>query len=173
MAWSSMTVTMRAEVRLLDCFIQLDRTCFRADRALIEAGFVFTSMTPGAVMLLWPANTAHHLWNLRFHKGCRPYCLLREFVVYIPPTSNNNRSEALKELSHCISEQQTSHPDVFVILAGEFNHAGPKAVFPKIHQHIDLPTRGNNTMDHVYTTQRGAYKAFPLPHFVLQTTLLC
>lgn len=109
-------------------------------------------------------------WTASFSsiEHCRPYCLPREYVVYIPPTSNNNRSEALKELSHCISEQQTSHPDV--ILAGDSNHAGPKAVFPKIHQHIDLPTRGNNTMNLVYTTQRGAYKAFPLPHFVLQTT---
>ncbi len=38
------------------------------------------------------------------------------------------------------------------------------SVFPKIHQHVDFPTRGNNTLDFVYTTQRGAYKALPLPH---------
>ncbi len=36
--------------------------------------------------------------------------------------------------------------------------------FPKIHQHVDFPTRGKNTLDFVYTTQRGAYKALPLPH---------
>ncbi len=34
----------------------------------------------------------------------------------------------------------------------------------KIHQHIDFPTREKNTLDFVYTTQRGAYKALPLPH---------
>ncbi len=51
-----------------------------------------------------------------------------------------------------------------LILAGDFNHADLRSVFPKIHQHIDFPTRGRNTLDFVYTTQRGAYKALPLPH---------
>ncbi len=36
------------------------------------------------------------------------------------------------------------------------------SVFPKMH--IDFPTRGNNTLDFVYTTQRGANKTLPLPH---------
>ncbi len=104
---------------------------------------------------------------------CRPFYLPREYTaillvaVYIPPSSNNNinnRSEALNDLYQHISEQQTAHPDAFLILAGDFNHADLKSVFPKIHQHIDFPTRGNNTLDFVYTTQRGAYKALPLPH---------
>ncbi len=85
-------------------------------------------------------------------------------AVYIPPNSNNNRSEALNELYQHISEQQTAHPDAFLILAGDFNHADLKSVFPKIHQHADFPTWENNTLDFVYTTQRGAYKALPLPH---------
>ncbi len=63
-----------------------------------------------------------------------------------------------------LSRQQTTHPDAFLILAGDFNHADLRSVFPKIHQHIDFPTRGKNTLDFVYTTQRGAYKALPLPH---------
>ncbi len=78
--------------------------------------------------------------------------------------NNNNRSEALNDLYQHISEQQTAHPDAFLILAGDFNHADLKSVFPKIHQLIDFPTRGNNTLDFVYTTQRGAYKDLPLPH---------
>ncbi|KAL0195129.1 hypothetical protein M9458_008701, partial [Cirrhinus mrigala] len=86
-------------------------------------------------------------------------------AVYIPPSSNgNNRSEALNELYQDISKQQTAHPDAFLIVAGDFNHADLKSVFPKIQQHIDFPTRGNNTLDSVYTTQKGAYKALPLPH---------
>ncbi len=102
---------------------------------------------------------------------CRPFYLPREYTaillvaVYIPPSSNNsNRSEALNDLYQHISEQQTAHPDAFLILAVDFNHADLKSVFPKMHQHIDFPTRGNNTLDFVYTTQRGAYKALPLPH---------
>ncbi len=102
---------------------------------------------------------------------CRPFYLPREYTaillvaVYIPPSSNNiNRSEALHDLYQHISEQQTAHPDAFLILAGDFNHADLKNVFPKIHQHVAFPTRGKNTLDFVYTTQRGAYKALPLPH---------
>ncbi len=101
---------------------------------------------------------------------CRLFYLPREYTailhvaVYIPPSSNNiNRSEALHDLYQHISEQQTAHPDTFLILAGDFNHADLKSVFPKIHQHVDFPTRGKNTLDFVYTTQRGAYKALPLP----------
>lgn len=29
---------------------------------------------------------------------------------------------------------------------------------------FELPTRGNNTLDLVYTTHKGAYRASPLPH---------
>ncbi len=96
---------------------------------------------------------------------CRPFYLPRDYTaillvaVYIPPNSNNNRSEALNYLYQHISEQQ--HPDAFLILAGDFNHADLKSVFPKIYQHVDFPTRGKNTLDFVYTTQRGAYKALP------------
>ncbi len=102
---------------------------------------------------------------------CRPFYLPREYTaillvaVYIPPSSNNNnRSEALNGLYQHISGQQTAHPDAFLILAGDFNHADLKSVFPKIQHHVDFPTRVKNTLDFVYTTQRGAYKALPLPH---------
>uniref|UniRef100_A0A8C1UAT8 Reverse transcriptase domain-containing protein n=1 Tax=Cyprinus carpio TaxID=7962 RepID=A0A8C1UAT8_CYPCA len=99
---------------------------------------------------------------------CRPFYLPREYTaillvsVYIPPNNNNsNRNDALNELYQHISEQQTAHPDAFLIIAGDFNHADLKSVFPKIHQHINFPTRGNNILDFVYTTQRGAYKGKP------------
>ncbi len=68
---------------------------------------------------------------------CRPFYLPREYTaillvaVYIPPNSNNNRSEALNYLYQHISEQQTAHPDAFLILAGDFNHTDLKSVFPK------------------------------------------
>jgi len=105
---------------------------------------------------------------------CRPFYLPREFTaillvaVYIPPTSNNSdRNAALGELYQAISEQQTAHPDGFTIFAGDFNHANLKTVLPKLHQHVDFPTRGDNILDLVYTTHKGAYKASPLPHIGL------
>ncbi|XP_059409353.1 uncharacterized protein LOC132143242 [Carassius carassius] len=82
-------------------------------------------------------------------------------AVYIPPCSNNNnRNEALNELYQHISEQQKAHSDAFIILAGDFNHADLKSVFPKIPQHNNFPTRGKNTLDFVF----GAYKAVPQLH---------
>ncbi len=93
---------------------------------------------------------------------CRPFYLPREYTaillvaVYIPPSSNNNnRSEALNDLYQHTSEQQTAHPDAFLILAGDFNHADLKSVFPKIHQHIDIPTRGKNTLDFLHHPERS------------------
>ena len=68
----------------------------------------------------------------------------------------------LNELYQAISEQQTTHPDGFTILTGDFNHADPK-----FHQHVHFPTRGDNILDLVYTLHKGAYKAIPVPHISL------
>lgn len=76
-------------------------------------------------------------------------------VIYIPPGSNDNRSEVRNELYHYISEQQTDHPDTDPILVGDFNHADPKSMFPKLPGHISFPTWGNNILDNVYTLQKS------------------
>ncbi len=100
---------------------------------------------------------------------CRPFYLPREFTaivivaVYIPPCAN--AKDALCELYSAISEQQTNNPDGFFIIAGDFNHANLKTVLPKFYQHVNFATRGNNTLDFVYTTEKNAYKAVPHPHF--------
>ncbi len=99
---------------------------------------------------------------------CRPFYLLREFTaivigaVYIPPCAN--AKDALRELYCAISEQQTKNPNGFFIIAGDFNHANLKTVLPKFYQHVNFATRGNNTLDFVYTTGKNAYKAVPRPH---------
>ncbi len=99
---------------------------------------------------------------------CRPFYLPREFTaivivaVYIPPCAN--AKDALRELYSAISEQQTNNPDGFFIIAGDFNHANLKIVLPKFYQHVNFATRGNNTLDFVYTTVKNAYKAEPRPH---------
>ncbi len=159
-----------------DCAIQLEQlTCYRADRALVEGGkrhggglcvYINNVWCRDAVVVCKHCSPLVEFMIIK----CRPFYLPREYTaillvaVYIPPNSNNNRSEALNYLYQHISAQQTAHPDAFLILAGDFNHADLKRVFPKIYQHVDFPTRGKNTLDFVYTTQRGAYKALPLPH---------
>ncbi|KAL0153828.1 hypothetical protein M9458_050858 [Cirrhinus mrigala] len=160
-----------------DRAIQLDQlTCYRADRVVVAGGktrggglcvYINDAWCRDAVAVCKYCSPVLEFMVIK----CRPFYLPREYTaillcaVYIPPSSNgNNRSEALNELYQHISEQQTAHPDAFLIVAGDFNLADLKSVFPKIQQHIDFPTRGNNTLDFVYTTQKGAYKAFPLPH---------
>uniref|UniRef100_A0A3B1KH12 Reverse transcriptase domain-containing protein n=1 Tax=Astyanax mexicanus TaxID=7994 RepID=A0A3B1KH12_ASTMX len=160
-----------------DHAVQLERlTCYRADRALADGGksrsgrlcvYISNAWCRNVVVVCKHCSPVVKLMIIK----CRPFYLPRDFsavliaAVYIPPTSNNSvRSEALNELYQYISEQQTAHPDAFLILAGDFNHADPKSVFSGLFKHIDFPTRGNNILDQVFTTHRGAYRASPLPH---------
>ena len=102
---------------------------------------------------------------------CRPYYLPREFTavflvaVYIPPRANS--AAALGVLHDVISVLETAHPDAVFITAGDFNQCNLRTVFPKYYQHVDIPTRGENTLDHVYSNIRDAYRASPRPHFGL------
>ncbi|KAI3358424.1 hypothetical protein L3Q82_014857, partial [Scortum barcoo] len=100
---------------------------------------------------------------------CRPHYLppvssTAVFVtaVYIPPGAKAN--EALKELHNNISSLQHKHPEAFYVVAGDFNHVNLTDTLPKFYQHVTIPTRGNNTLDRVYTNKRDAYRAVPHPH---------
>ncbi len=100
---------------------------------------------------------------------CHPYYLPREFTavfiaaVYIPPRANS--TAALSKLHNVFSALETAHPDADFIAAGDFNQCNLRAVLPKYHQHVDIPTRENNTLDNVYSNICGAYRAAPRPHF--------
>ncbi|KAI4893114.1 hypothetical protein NFI96_020621 [Prochilodus magdalenae] len=102
---------------------------------------------------------------------CRPHYLPREFTavfviaVYIAPDANANN--ALKELHDNISSLQNKHPEALYVVAGDFNHVNLTNTLPRFYQHIDIPTRGNNTLDRVYTNVRDAYRAVPHPHLGL------
>ncbi len=157
-----------------DSAIQLNRlTCYRSDRDTTLSG---KSRGGGLCVYInkeWCNNTAvlskhcSSLVEFMFVK-CRPFYLPWEFTaivivaVYIPPCAN--AKDALRELYSAISEQQTNNPDGFFIIAGDFNHANLKTVLPKFYQHVNFATRGNNTLDFVYTTVKNAYKAVPRPH---------
>ncbi|KAL6475087.1 hypothetical protein MHYP_G00161270 [Metynnis hypsauchen] len=100
---------------------------------------------------------------------CRPHYLPREFNViivvaaYIPPQSDAKL--VLTTLANAISKQQSRHPEAALIVAGDFNQTDLRTVLSKLHQHVSCPTRGVNTLDHVYTNVEEAYSTTPLPPF--------
>ncbi len=156
-----------------DSAIQLSRlTCYRADRDTTLSGKTRGGGLCVYINKEWCNNAAvvskhcSPLVEFMFVK-CRPFYLPWEFTaiaifaVYIPPCSN--AKDALRELYSAISEQ-TNNPDGFFIIAGDFNHANLKTVLPKFYQHVHFATRGNNTLNFVYTTEKNAYKAVPHPH---------
>ncbi|KAL3981030.1 carcinoembryonic antigen-related cell adhesion molecule [Sarotherodon galilaeus] len=69
----------------------------------------------------------------------------------------------MKELSAAINKHENIHPEAAFIVAGDFNHTNLKTVVPRFHQHVSCHTRGDKTLDHVYSNLAGAYKATPLP----------
>ncbi|KAI3361850.1 hypothetical protein L3Q82_002181 [Scortum barcoo] len=75
-------------------------------------------------------------------------CLLRLFTSRRVLKKAN---EALKELHNNISSLQHKHPEAFYVVAGDFNHVNLTDTLPKFYQHVTIPTRGNNTLDRVYT----------------------
>ncbi len=91
---------------------------------------------------------------------CRPFFLPRELTVvivtavYIPPDASVNTAFSL--LLNTINEQQRVYPNGVHIIAGDFNKANLKTVLPKLYQHIKCSTRGENTLDHVYTNIKHA-----------------
>lgn len=99
---------------------------------------------------------------------CRPIYLPREFsvvmitAVYIPPDAN--AKVASSHLHSSIGSQQSKYPDAVHIVAGDFNHADLKTVLPKFYQHVKCTTRGDKTLDKVYSNIKLGYRAKQLPH---------
>jgi len=98
--------------------------------------------------------------------SCRSFYLPREFstviitAVYIPSQADTDVSRSA--LRDVLCWHQTSHPDVAVVVAGDFNRANLKKVMPNIHQHITCATRGERTLDHCYTAfKKGSKAAMP------------
>ena len=89
---------------------------------------------------------------------CRPFYLPREFssiiltVVYIPQANTD---------AAVVTQVEFSQPDSFVIVTGGFNKANPKKEMPKFIQQVTCATRDGRTLDHCYTTIKGAYRSIP------------
>ena len=94
---------------------------------------------------------------------CRPFHLAREHcaalitIVYIAPDANANN--ALTVLHDTITSQQRKYPNAVHVIAGDFNHVDLKKVLPKLYQHVKCATRGNNTLDKVYSNIKNGYRA--------------
>ena len=99
--------------------------------------------------------------------GIRPYYLPREFTsaiviaVYIPPSAD---AAAASDVIHATaSKLQTQHPNAFMAITGDFNHASLDKVLPTFYQYVDCPTRDNKTLDLLYANVKDAYSATALP----------
>lgn len=57
-----------------------------------------------------------------------------------------------------------AHPDGAHIIAGDFNQPRLRTVLPDFHQHVFCATWGGNTLDHVYSHIKHAYRAVSLSH---------
>ncbi|KAK0140802.1 hypothetical protein N1851_022205 [Merluccius polli] len=97
--------------------------------------------------------------------NCKPFYSPREFAsfilvgVYIPPQANVQ--DAQRMLADQILCVEWSNPDYLVIVLGDFNKGNLTHDLPKYRQVIKCPTRGENILDHCYTTVRDAYHAIP------------
>ncbi|KAK0136949.1 hypothetical protein N1851_026882 [Merluccius polli] len=49
-------------------------------------------------------------------------------------------------------------------MAGDFIQANMTTVFPHFHQYVNFATRGENTLDRIYSNIKWAFKTAPRPH---------
>ena len=83
-------------------------------------------------------------------------------AVYLPPqTYAGTKTTLYKE----ISKQETTHPEVVLLVAGHFNAGKLKSVLQNFHQHVKCATRGIFFGDYLYSTHRDTYIALPRPTF--------
>lgn len=106
---------------------------------------------------------------------CRPFYLPREFTavhicaVYIPPDANAKL--ALAQIYYSINNSLVTYPGSVFIAAGDFNHTDLKTVLHKFHRNVKCATRGEKTLDQVYTNITDAYKAQTYHHLGLSDHL--
>jgi hypothetical protein len=108
---------------------------------------------------------------------CRLFYLPREFstliitAVYIPPSANTK--EALCILYNSISNLHTKHPEGVFIVAADFNQANMETFLPNFYQCVDFDTRGENTLDLVYSNIKNTFRADPRPYLGSSDHLSC
>ena len=110
--------------------------------------------------------------------SCRPHYLSREFssiffvAIYLPPQTDAGTKTAPNELCTAITKQENAHPEVALLLAGDFNAEKLNSVLPNFYQHVKCATRGEKTLDHLYSTLRDSYKLSLVLHLANLTISL-
>nr|XP_054590293.1 uncharacterized protein LOC129154571 [Nothobranchius furzeri]XP_054590295.1 uncharacterized protein LOC129154571 [Nothobranchius furzeri] len=99
--------------------------------------------------------------------SCHRYYLPREFTsvvlatVYIPPSAI--AENACDAISSVVAKLQTQHPNAFVAISGDFNHALLSATLPTFQQFVSCSTRENKTLDLCYANAKNAYMSKTRP----------
>ena len=62
--------------------------------------------------------------------------------IHLPPQTDAGTKTALSQLYEEISKQETTHPEVALLVAGDFNAGKLKSVSPNLYQHVKCATRG-------------------------------
>lgn len=105
---------------------------------------------------------------MEYFDECRPHYLPSEFtvafIVTVPVRSSTNLSVALWELHDQVGELQNKHPEPFFGEGGAFNRTKLTDTLLWLYKHVSIATRGNNTLDQVYTKRWEAYRAVTRPH---------
>ncbi|KAJ8046472.1 hypothetical protein HOLleu_05150 [Holothuria leucospilota] len=97
----------------------------------------------------------------------RPYYLPREFshiiihTVYVPHRSV--AKPATLELVDIIDQFESSAPDAFTIINGDFNHCDLRKSSVHYYQQVKCATRDTATLDLLYTNVKDAYLSIQLP----------
>ena len=97
----------------------------------------------------------------------RPFYLPREFnniyvtLVYIPPSANYNL--ASDKLVESINNIENNSPDAVKIVLGDFNQCKFIEHIPHYHQYVQCPTRGENTLDLLFSNVKDCYKVKSKP----------
>lgn len=78
-------------------------------------------------------------------------------TVYIPPQADQMCARWV------INEPANAHVEVTSIVVGNLNMTNMIKDLPKYNQHINLPTRSDQNIDHWYSKLRNSYKLLPDP----------
>ena len=97
-------------------------------------------------------------------------------IIYMPPSANTKDAENV--ISSQMHDLETSAPDAFKIITGDFNHGSLKTSTISCFQHMKCSSQKDCILDQCYTNVQDAYTSVSLPplrwsdhnlvHFILR-----